>query len=141
MVLTDLWVLVDTKGLGGIVALSIAVSVTAAALAGVLGTALGTALAVYRIPGRRTIVMALHALLGLPPVVVGLALYLLLSRTGPFSALGLLFTPAAMVLAQGMLALPIVAHWSMRRPRICGQSMARHSRWTARPLCAPPRTC
>ena len=109
MALTDLWVLVDTRGLGGIVTLSLMVSVTAAALAGVLGTALGTALAVYRIPGRRIIVMALHALLGLPPVVVGLALYLLLSRAGPFGALGLLFTPAAMVLAQGALALPIVA--------------------------------
>jgi tungstate transport system permease protein len=99
MALTDLWVLGETQGLGGIVALSIAVSVTAAALAGVLGAALGTALAVYRIPSRRIIVMALHALLGLPPVVVGLALYLLLSRTGPLGALTLLFTPAAMVLA------------------------------------------
>jgi tungstate transport system permease protein len=67
MALTDLSVLVDTKGLGGIVALSIAVSVTAAALAGVLGTALGTALAVYRIPGRRIIVMALHALSSVSP--------------------------------------------------------------------------
>jgi tungstate transport system permease protein len=109
MALTDLWVLVETGGLGGIVALSLAVSVTAAALAGVLGTALGAALAVYRIPGRQIIVVALHALLGLPPVVVGLALYLLLSRTGPFGALGLLFTPAAMVFAQSVLALPIVA--------------------------------
>ena len=99
----------DRQGLGGIVTLSIAVSVAAAALAGVLGTALGAALAVYRIPGRRIIVMVLHALLGLPPVVVGLALYLLLSRAGPFGALGLLFTPAAMVLAQSVLALPIVA--------------------------------
>src|SRR5271167_3625478 len=108
MALTDLWMIGETQGLLGIVALSLAVSVTAAALAGVLGTALGAALAVYRVPGRRTIVVALHALLGLPPVVVGLALYLLLSRTGPFGTLGLLFTPAAMVLAQGVLALPIV---------------------------------
>jgi tungstate transport system permease protein len=108
MALTDLWV-IGEQGLGGIVTLSIAVSVAAAALAGVLGTALGAALAVYRIPGRRIFVMALHALLGLPPVVVGLALYLLLSRAGPFGALGLLFTPAAMVLAQAVLALPIVA--------------------------------
>ena len=94
MALTDLWTGSERQGLGGIVALSLAVSVAAAALAGVLGTALGAALAVYRIPGRRIIVMALHALLGLPPVVVGLALYLLLSRAGPFGALGLLFTPA-----------------------------------------------
>jgi tungstate transport system permease protein len=109
MALTDLWMIAETPGLGGIVALSLAVSLTAAASAGILGTALGTALAVYRIPGRRIIVVALHALLGLPPVVVGLALYLLLSHTGPFGALSLLFTPAAMILAQSVLALPIVA--------------------------------
>ena len=109
MALTHLWVIGETQGLGRIVALSLAVSVTAAALAGVFGTALGVALAVYRIPGRRIIVMALHALLGLPPVVVGLALYLLLSRSGSLGALGMLFTPAAMVLAQSVLALPIVA--------------------------------
>ena len=87
MALTDLWV-IGEQGLGGIVTLSIAVSVAAAALAGVLGTALGAALAVYRMPGRRIIVMALHALLGLPPVVVGLAFYLLLSRAGPFGGSG-----------------------------------------------------
>jgi hypothetical protein len=71
-------------------------------LAGVLRTALGAALAVYRIPGRRIIVMALHALLGLPPVVVGLALYLLLSRAGPLGALGLLFTPAVYAGGNGL---------------------------------------
>jgi tungstate transport system permease protein len=109
MALTDLWTGFDRQGLGGIVALSLAVSVTAAILAGVFGAALGAGLAVYRVPGRRIIVVALHALLGLPPVVVGLALYLLLSRAGPLGGLGLLFTPAAMVLAQSVLALPIVA--------------------------------
>ena len=109
MALTDLWTGFDRQGLGGIVALSLAVSVTAAILAGLFGAALGAGLAVYRVPGRRIIVVALHALLGLPPVVVGLALYLLLSRSGPLGGLGLLFTPAAMVLAQGVLALPIVA--------------------------------
>jgi tungstate transport system permease protein len=109
MALTDLWTGFDRQGLGGIVALSLAVSITAAILAGVFGVALGAGLAVYRVPGRRIIVVALHALLGLPPVVVGLALYLLLSRAGPLGDLGLLFTPAAMVLAQGVLALPIVA--------------------------------
>ena len=109
MALTDLWTGFDRQGLGGIVALSLAVSVSAAILAGLFGAALGAGLAVYRVPGRRIIVVALHALLGLPPVVVGLALYMLLSRSGPLGGLGLLFTPAAMVLAQGMLALPIVA--------------------------------
>ncbi len=109
MALTDVWAVVETPGLAGIVALSLAVSITAAVSAGMVGTALGAGLAVYRLPGRRTIVVTLHALLGLPPVVVGLALYLLLSRAGPFGGLGLLFTPAAMVLAQTILALPIVA--------------------------------
>ena len=109
MALTDVWAVVETPGLGGIVALSLAVSITAAVSAGMVGTALGAGHAVYRLPGRRTIVVTLHALLGLPPVVVGLALYLLLSRAGPFGGLGLLFTPAAMVLAQTILALPIVA--------------------------------
>jgi tungstate transport system permease protein len=78
-------------------------------LATLFGTPLGAALAVYSFPGRQILVVTFNALLGLPPVVVGLALYLLLSRSGPLGALGILFTPGAMVLAQTMLALPIVA--------------------------------
>jgi tungstate transport system permease protein len=66
-------------------------------------------LALVEFPGRRVVVIAVNALLGLPPVVVGLSLYLLLSRSGPLGALGLLFTPTAMVLAQAMLATPIIA--------------------------------
>jgi tungstate transport system permease protein len=77
-------------------------------LATLLGTPLGAVLAVYRFPGRQILVVTFNALLGLPPVVVGLALYLLLSRSGPLGALGILFTPGAMVLAQTVLALPIV---------------------------------
>ena len=69
---------------------------------------MGAALAVYSFPGRQILVVTFNALLGLPPVVVGLALYLLLSRSGPLGALSLLFTPGAMVLAQTVLALPIV---------------------------------
>ena len=69
---------------------------------------MGAALAVYSFPGRQILVVTFNALLGLPPVVVGLALYLLLSRSGPPGALSLLFTPGAMVLAQTVLALPIV---------------------------------
>jgi tungstate transport system permease protein len=69
---------------------------------------LGAALAVYSFPGRRILIVAFNALLGLPPVVVGLALYLLLSRSGPLGTLSLLFTPGAMVLAQTVMALPIV---------------------------------
>ena len=83
-------------------------SLSATALAGLLGTLLGAALAIHGFPGRRLVVVAVNALLGLPPVVVGLALYLLLSRSGPLGGLGLLFTPGAMVLAQAILALPIV---------------------------------
>jgi tungstate transport system permease protein len=104
----DLWVVLDAGALGRIIALSLAVSVSATALATLFGTPLGAALAVYSFPGRQILVVTFNALLGLPPVVVGLALYLLLSRSGPLGTLSLLFTPAAMVLAQTALALPIV---------------------------------
>jgi tungstate transport system permease protein len=109
MAISELWASLSAQGLAGIVVLSLLVSLSATALAGLLGTALGAALAVYRVPGRHLIVMMLHALLGLPPVVVGLGLYLLLSRSGSLGGLGLLFTPAAMIVAQTVLALPIVA--------------------------------
>jgi tungstate transport system permease protein len=97
-----------------IVALSLAVSLSATLCATVVGLPLGGALAIWRFPGRRLIVLGSNALLGLPPVVVGLALYLLLSRSGPLGRLGLLFTPVAMVIAQTVLALPIVAALSHR---------------------------
>ena len=84
------------------------ISLSATALATLVGTPLGAALAVYTVPGRRALVIIVNALLGLPPVVVGLALYLLLSRSGPLGARGLLFTPGAMVVAQAVLAAPIV---------------------------------
>lgn len=109
MAISELWVSFGAQGLASIVVLSLLVSLSATALAGLLGTALGAALAVYRVPGRHLIVMMLHALLGLPPVVVGLGLYLLLSHSGSLGGLGLLFTPAAMIVAQTVLALPIVA--------------------------------
>lgn len=95
-------------GLLHVVALSLLVSLGATAAASLLGLPLGATLAVTRFPGRRALVLLANALLGLPPVVVGLALYLLLSRAGPLGDLGLLFTPTAMVLAQTLLALPIV---------------------------------
>lgn len=91
-----------------IIALSLWVSLSATAAAAALGLPLGTLLAVWRFPGRRALVVLVNALLGLPPAVVGLALYLLLSRSGPLGFLGLLFTPGAMILAQTVLALPIV---------------------------------
>jgi tungstate transport system permease protein len=93
----------------GIVLLSLGVSLFAVALATVLGLPLGATLAVTRFPGRRAIIVLLNALMGLPPVVVGLLVYLLLSRAGPLGNLGLLFTPPAMVIAQTILVLPIIA--------------------------------
>ena len=93
----------------GIVLLSLKVSLSAVLLATVLGLPLGAAIAVGRFPGRRAVIVLLNALMGLPPVVVGLVVYLLLSRAGPLGELGLLFTPSAMVVAQTILVLPIVA--------------------------------
>jgi tungstate transport system permease protein len=108
---TDLAAIGDvfaTVELWQIIALSLSVSISAAAIAGVLGLPAGVALAIWRFPGRRAAIVAANSLLGLPPVVIGLALYLLLSRSGPFGRLGLLFTPTAIVIAQAILALPIV---------------------------------
>jgi tungstate transport system permease protein len=91
-----------------IVALSLRVSLTASGLAFAIGAPLGAALAIYRFKGRTAAIVLANALLGLPPVVVGLFVYLLLSRSGPLGALGWLFTPAGMICAQTLLALPIV---------------------------------
>jgi tungstate transport system permease protein len=92
-----------------IVGLSLAVSLSAVALATAIGLPLGAAIAVGRFPGRQPVIVVLNALMGLPPVVVGLFIYLLLSRAGPLGPLGLLFTPQAMVIAQTVLVLPIIA--------------------------------
>jgi len=101
--------MLDDPRLWQIVALSLAVSLSAVAIATLIGMPLGAAIAVGRFPGRRAVIVLLNALMGLPPVVVGLAIYLLLSRAGPLGALGLLFTPQAMVIAQTVLVLPIIA--------------------------------
>jgi tungstate transport system permease protein len=92
-----------------IVVLSLAVSLSAVLIATVLGLPLGAAIAVGRFPGRHAVIVVLNALMGLPPVVVGLVVYLMLSRAGPLGDLGLLFTPSAMVIAQTVLILPIIA--------------------------------
>lgn len=92
-----------------IVRLSLAVSLTAVVAAVVVGLPLGALLALTRFPGRGAIVVVLNGFMGLPPVVVGLTVYLLLSRSGPLGEFGLLFTPAAMVIAQALLVLPIIA--------------------------------
>jgi tungstate transport system permease protein len=91
-----------------IVLLSLAVSLSASLIAFAIGAPLGTALAIYRFPGRGALIVLANALLGLPPVVVGLAVYLLLSRSGPLGSFGILFTPTAMVVAQAILGIPIV---------------------------------
>jgi len=95
--------------LTGIVALSLRVSLTAVAIAALIGLPAGAALALFRFPGRTGAVVALNALMGLPPVVVGLIVYLMLSRAGPLGVFGLLFTPAAMIIAQVLLVTPIIA--------------------------------
>ncbi|NKC32037.1 ABC transporter permease [Falsiroseomonas selenitidurans] len=93
----------------GIVLLSLRVSLAAVAVAALVGLPLGALLAVARFPGRRAVIVALNALMGLPPVVAGLLIYVLLSRSGPLGSLGLLFTPTAMVIAQALLIAPILA--------------------------------
>jgi tungstate transport system permease protein len=91
-----------------IVEVSIRVSLAATAVAACVGLPVGAALAIFRFRGRRLIVVLMNAFFGLPPVVVGLVLYLALSRSGPLGFLELLFTPTAMVLAQTILAIPII---------------------------------
>jgi tungstate transport system permease protein len=93
----------------GIVRLSLAVTLSATLLAAALGMPLGAFAALVRFPGREPLVVVLNALMGLPPVVVGLVVFLLLSRAGPLGELGLLFTPTAMVVAQAVLITPILA--------------------------------
>jgi tungstate transport system permease protein len=102
-------VLSGDPGLFAIVRLSLLVSLSAVALAAFIGVPLGAFLALTHFPGRQTAVIALNALMGLPPVVVGLAVYLLLSRSGPLGSWGILFTPQAMISAQTILVIPIVA--------------------------------
>ena len=92
-----------------IIVLSLQVSLTAVAVATCIGLPIGAALAVFRFRGGGTLSVLLNALMGLPPVVVGLMVYLMLSRSGPFGVFGLLFTPTAMIIAQTVLVVPIIA--------------------------------
>jgi len=102
-------VLTGDPTLLAIVRLSLLVSVSAVALAALIGIPLGAFVALTRFRGREGVIVLLNALMGLPPVVVGLAIYLLLSRSGALGSLGLLFTPSAMVVAQTVLVTPIIA--------------------------------
>ena len=92
-----------------IVTLSLQVTFFAVAIACLIGFPLGALLAVLRFPGRGTLIVTVNAFMGLPPVVVGLAVYLMLSASGPLGPLGLLYTPTAMVIAQTVLVTPIIA--------------------------------
>ena len=92
-----------------IVGLSLMVSLAAVGFATLIALPIGAAVALVRFPGREAVIVTLNALMGLPPVVVGLAIYLLLSRSGPLGSWGLLFTPQAMVVAQTILVVPIIA--------------------------------
>jgi tungstate transport system permease protein len=102
-------VLGGDPNLYAIVRLSLAVSLSATALAALVALPLGAYLALVRFPGRAFVIVVLNAFMGLPPVVVGLAVYLLLSRSGPLGFLGILFTPRAMIIAQALLVIPIIA--------------------------------
>ena len=95
--------------LAEIILLSLRVTLSAVAVAALLGLPLGAMLAVFRFPGRQTLVVVINGFMGLPPVVVGLLVYLLLSRAGPLGTFGLLFTPTAMIIAQTVLITPIIA--------------------------------
>jgi tungstate transport system permease protein len=92
-----------------IVLLSLYVSLSSVALAALFGLPLGATVGMLRFPGRRAVIIVLNALMGLPPVVVGLVVYMLLSRAGPLGEFGLLFTPTAMIIAQFILVAPIVS--------------------------------
>jgi tungstate transport system permease protein len=92
-----------------IIELSLAVSLSATFIAGLIGAPLGALVALSRFPLRELVIIILNAFMGLPPVVVGLLTYVILSRSGPLGSLGLLFTPAAMTIAQVILVTPIIA--------------------------------
>ena len=102
-------VLAGDPALFAIVRLSLVVSLAAVGLATLVGLPFGAWVALARFPGRAIVIVVLNALMGLPPVVVGLTVYLLLSRSGPLGSFGLLFTPRAMIIAQAMLITPIIA--------------------------------
>src|SRR6266545_6761534 len=102
-------VLSGDPALMAIVRLSLLVSLSAVVFGALVGVPFGAAVALTRFRGREAVIVILNALMGLPPVVVGLVVYLMLSRAGPLGSLGILFTPSAMVIAQSILILPIIA--------------------------------
>lgn len=138
--------LFSDPGLFATVKLSLFVSVSAVSLAALVGVPAGALIALTRFPGKAGTIVVLNALMGLPPVVLGLVLYLLLSRAGPLGFAGMLFTPQAMILAQTLLVLPILAaltrqtiedYWSEYRDELTAMNILPHRRvatvlWEAR---------
>ena len=118
-----------------IIGLSLRVSLAAVALSALIGLPLGAFIAVLRFPGRQVIAVLLNALMGLPPVVVGLLVYMALSRAGPFGWLNLLYTPTAMIIAQTILVTPIIAALS----RQLLEDLHREYDEQFRSLCLPTR--
>ena len=116
------------SGLAEIVLLSLQVSIIAVAIACLIGLPIGAALAVFQFPGRTAIAVILNAMMGLPPVVVGLIVYLTLSRSGPLGTLGLLYTPTAMIIAQICLVTPIIAALTRQTTEDLWQEYAEHLR-------------
>jgi tungstate transport system permease protein len=102
-------IMTGDPALFAIVRLSLTISLSAVAVSAVVGIPCGAFVALNRFRGREGVIVLLNALMGLPPVVVGLAVYLMLSRSGPLGALGILFTPTAMIIAQTILVTPIIA--------------------------------
>jgi tungstate transport system permease protein len=130
-------VLTADPALLAIVRVSLIVSLSAVALAALIGVPLGAFIALHGFRGREAVIVLLNALMGLPPVVVGLAVYLMLSRSGPLGGLGLLFTPWAMIVAQAILVTPIVAAltrqtvedlWSEYRDELIAMNVGRFGR-------------
>jgi tungstate transport system permease protein len=139
-------ILTGNPALFAIVRLSLIVSLSAVAMAAMIGIPLGAFIALTRFWGRTGVIVLLNALMGLPPVVVGLGVYLLLSRSGPLGPLGLLFTPPAMIIAQTILVTPIIAAlarqtiedlWAEYKDELAAMNVGRASRvitliWDAR---------
>jgi tungstate transport system permease protein len=124
-------------GLSRIIALSLKVSLSAVGIAVLVGMPLGGFIALARFPGRQVLIVIFNALMGLPPVVVGLMVYVMLSRSGPLGVFNLLFSPTAMIIAQVILVLPIIV--SLTRQTV-------HSLWleyreTLRSVAASPSQC
>lgn len=118
----------DLSNLAQIVGLSLRVTLSALTLAALIGLPLGALIGISRFPGRKIVIVVVNALMGLPPVVVGLVVFLALSRSGPLGALGLLFTPTAMILAQTILIVPIVVALTRQTVEDLWEELGEHLR-------------